>query len=106
MSLTLTDSEMLERRCHSWEKTRQRGKLVYAIVRGVIWSGLWFLMNSLVFGYGKHGMSYESMAVVSFFFFLVGCWEAPKSWDRAEKRYQSDKQYLEVMRQQDSNTLS
>jgi hypothetical protein len=51
-------------------------------------------------------MSYEAMALVSLFFFLAGYWEAPKSWNRAEKRYEADKQYLEVIRQQDSSIVS
>jgi hypothetical protein len=45
------------------------------------------------------------MAIVSIIVFLMGCWEAPNSWNRAEKRYEADKQYLDVMRQQDSSIV-
>jgi hypothetical protein len=103
MSSTLTDLEMVERRCHAWEKTRQRGQFLYAIVRGGILGGFWFLLNNFFNAFGKDKMSYEAMAVVSSVFFLMGCYEAPNSWKKAERRYESDKQYLEAMRQLDSN---
>ncbi len=106
MSLALTDSEMLERRCRAWEKMRQRGQLSYAIIRGVFLGGLWFFMNMLINPFRTHKASYVGMAVVSLFFFLVGCYEAPQSWKRAEKRYEADKQYLDVLSQQNSNTGS
>jgi hypothetical protein len=102
----MSDSEMLERRCRSWEKTRERGQVLYAVVRGAIFSGLWLLIRIPFYVIGKHGMSYESVAVVSIVVFLMGCYEAPQSWKRAESRYESDRQYLEVMRQHDSKTVS
>jgi hypothetical protein len=106
MSLGLTDSEMLEKRCRAWEKTRQRGKLLYAIVRGLVFAGFLFLLDISIFGDEIRKTSWEVTVAVSIVFFLVGCWEAPQSWDRSEKRYEADKQYLEVMRQQNSNTVS
>jgi hypothetical protein len=95
MSLRLTEYEMLEKRCQSWEKTRHRGKFLYSIFRGMILCGFWFLVNILGNTFGNQKMSYEALAIVSIIFFLVGCWEAPSSWDKAEKRYDADKQYLE-----------
>src|ERR1035438_9597521 len=106
MRLRLTDSQMLEKRCQAWEKTRQRGQFLYALVRGVIFSGFWLLIRIPFYGVGKHGMSYESMAIVSIIVFLMGCYEAPRSWKRAESRYESDKKYLDVMSHQDSKILS
>lgn len=106
MSSTLTDSGMLERRCHDWEKTRQRGQFRYAVVRGVILCGFWFLVNIIGDALGLNKMSFESLAITSIVFFLMGCWEAPQSWNRAERRYQTDKNYLEAMKSQNSNTPS
>jgi hypothetical protein len=114
MGVRHTDTEVLERRCQSWEKTRQRGQFLYALVQGVILGGFWFLVNILLNSISKlasengenfGGISYEAMALVSFFFFLVGFFGAPKTWDKAQKRYEIDKQYIEVMRQQDSNSV-
>ncbi|MGO9775351.1 MAG: hypothetical protein ACLPM3_02050 [Terracidiphilus sp.] len=106
MSLGLTDSEMLERRCRAWEKTRQHGQFRYAIVRGLVFAGFLFLPDILIFGDDIRKTSWEVTAAVSFFFFLVGYWEAPKSWNRAERRYEADKQYLEVIGKQDSSIVS
>jgi len=106
MNVRLTDSEMLEKRCQAWEKTRQRGQFLYALVRGMILSFFWMLLNILRASFEKNRMSYESMAAVSFVFFLVGCWEAPQSWKKSERRYEADKQYLQVMERQDSNRVS
>jgi hypothetical protein len=97
---------MLEKRCQAWEKTRQRGKLLYAIVRGLFLSGFWFLVNIIGNRVANQKMSYEAMALVSIVFFLMGCWEAPRSWDKSEKRYEIDRQYLEVTRQQGPNIES
>jgi hypothetical protein len=106
MSLPRTESEMLERRCRAWEKTRQHGQVLYSVGRGAILSGSLFLVNSIRIGISGHKMSYEALAVMSIVFFLMGCWEAPRSWKRAERRYEADKLYLEVMRQQNSNTAN
>jgi hypothetical protein len=93
----MTDSEMLEKRCHAWEKTRQRGQFLYAIFRGVALGCFWFLINTLLNVIDKR-MSYAGIAVVSFCFFIVGYSGASKAWRKAENRYESDKQYLESMR--------
>jgi hypothetical protein len=104
MSLAPTDTEMLERRCRAWEKTRQRGQFLYSLVQGVILGGFWFLVNILLNSISKR-MSYEGMALVSLIFFLVGFFSALRSWNKAQRRYETDKQYIEVMRQQDSNSF-
>ena len=106
MNLRLTDSEMLEKRCQAWERTRQRGQFLYGLTRGAILGGGWFLFNTLGNVFAKNNMSYESMAVASIVFFLMGCLEAPRSWNRAEGRYEADKRYLEAMKQQDSSIVS
>jgi hypothetical protein len=102
----MTDSEMLEKRCRAWEKTRQRGQFRYTIIRGVALGCLWFFMNAFFNAFRIHKASYEGMAFVSVFFFLMGCYEAPQSWKRAESRYESDKQYLEVVGRQDAKTIT
>jgi hypothetical protein len=67
--------------------------------------GLWFFMNILSNPLRTHPASYEGMAAVSMVFFLVGCYQAPQSWKKAESRYESDMRYLEVMRQHDSTIV-
>lgn len=69
-----------------WEKTRQRGRLPFILLRGPGYGGFWFLANMTLKLLGSE-MSYEGMALVSLFFFFVGCGGGQTQWNEAERCY-------------------
>jgi len=51
-----------------WKKTRKRGQPSFVLIRGAAYSGLWFLFNIILYGFGKDKMSYLAVVLMSLFF--------------------------------------